>query len=88
MHIRLPPQRFRYLRDGVRGWLYGVITEVEMGEDVFFWCVQWCELGRCSISRPFFCGDVDEDPTPRIKSELRDATDFEWLDHDGGWPDE
>ena len=88
MHIRLPPQRFRYLRDGVRGWLYGVITEVQRVDDRFVWRLAYYEIDRHAHGLPCCCGDVDEDPTPRIKAELRGATDFEWLDHDGGWPDE
>ena len=83
MHVRLQPQRFRYLRDGVRGFLYGVLIEQKIGDDEFVFVVAYIDGGE-----GFFCCDCDSDPTPHIRKRLGDATDFEWLDHDGGWHDE
>ena len=78
MHIRLPPQRFRYLLcDCGRDWKYGAIFEAGTLR------YAWSEDGTYVID-----GDIDSDPTQTIKAEIGDVQSFEWLDHDGGWPDE
>lgn len=88
MHIKQLPQRFRFTRRDCREWLYGVAAEIYCGSDGYRWRVEWYEIDDTDIGQPFDCCDADEDPTPHIRKRLGNATDFEWLDHDGGWPDE